>query len=82
MSISLQMTSRMDLQFREIGIDRVQGFVESESHNPVGVVRAVSRLLKIGEREVCPALLVLMCLRFRHEEKNSSNSAAGTERQT
>ena len=76
------MTSRMNLQFREIGIDRVQGFVERESHNPVGVVGAVLRLLQIGEREVCPALLVLMCLRFRHADKVSSNSVADTERQT
>lgn len=76
------MTSRMNLQFREIGIDRVQGFVEGESHNPVGVVGAVLRLLKIGEREVRPALLVLMCLRFWHAGKITSNYAADTERQT
>ena len=71
------MTSRVNFQFGKIRINRVKDFVEGESHNPVGVVRTVLRLLEIGEREVCFSLFVLMRLRSWHVGKHPPNPSLG-----
>ena len=50
----------------KIGIYNVQGFVEGERHNPVGVARTIFRTLEIGERKLSYTLFVLVYALGRH----------------
>ena len=56
----------MNVELIQVGINGVQGFVECERHNPVGVVRTFLSCLEMGKGSLSYTLFILVYVLCRH----------------